>query len=81
MKTYINKNGALANRYSTDTIHSYAFTPQFPDNSVENYKEVLLDHLREFSNNYSTHSMNEGALRLQGELEMLNSIISLIEKS
>lgn len=77
MTTYINEKGELANRYSTNTI--VKFSPYFTDTSTEEYKKELLEYLKEFNSNFSTHSMNEGALRLLGEQEMLEKIIEIIE--
>lgn len=77
METYINKKGELASKYSVTTI--VEFCPSLPDTSVEEYKAELLDYLKDFYNHYSTHSMNEGALTLQGEKKMLGSLIKIIE--
>ena len=79
MSTYINEKGELATRYSTNTI--VKFCPSLPDTSVEEYKKELLTYLHEFFQNYSTHSMNEGALRLHGEKDMLGKIIELIDNN
>lgn len=76
MITYINEKGELASRYSISTI--VKFCPSLPDVTVREYKEELINYLQDFYNNYSTHSMNEGAIGLGGEKEMLGKIIELI---
>lgn len=53
--------------------------PSLPDISVQEYKAELLDYLKHFHANYPTHSMNDGALTLRGEKEMLGTLITLIE--
>ena len=55
--------------------------PLLPDLSVREYKAELLDYLKHYHAKYSTHSMNDGALTLRGEKEMLGTLITLIEEN
>ena len=64
---------------TVDEIRKHIFLHN--DNSYDEYKESLLFELREIRDNFSTHSMNDGALVLQGEKAMLSAIIQLIENN
>jgi len=49
------------------------------DTSVVEYKKSLLNYLKKENEAFSTHSMNEYELFLQGQKKMLEDIIFIIE--
>lgn len=41
--------------------------------------DAVIEELKKVQNNFSTHSMSDHALFLQGKLEMLNEVIEYLE--
>lgn len=48
--------------------------------TAQEFIEELLNVLQEEFDGFSTHSMNEGALFLQGQKDMLGQIITMVSK-
>lgn len=53
----------------------------FSDSDVSAFKKDMLEYLNEYLKNFSTHSMNESALFLQGQKDMLEQVIHFIERT
>lgn len=48
--------------------------------TAQEFIEDFLSVLEQYNKNFSTHSMNDGALFLQGQKDMLEQVITTLKK-
>jgi hypothetical protein len=65
----------MENKKLKETNHIFSNIGSAPD-----FISELVEFLEEMYENFSTHSMNESALFLQGQKDMLDQIITFLKR-